>query len=114
MKISTVYSRILASLALLIVFAGFEFGQFDTAAVFVTSLLFIAVFLKPRLGMVLGSALAFLIQSVVVLFAGIAGVYVALPYAQVMGFALLFSAVIVAIFTIAASQNYTRNLQVGE
>lgn len=107
MKISTVYSRILASIALLIVFACFELGQFDTAAVFVTSLLFIAVFLEPRLGMALGSALAFLIQGVVVLFAGIAGVNVALPYAQVMGFALLSSAIIVAIFTFTESQNDT-------
>lgn len=55
--------------------------------------------LRPRLGFVLASGLAFLIQGVIVLFSGIAGVFAPLPYSQIMGLALVIAALIIAVST---------------
>lgn len=90
----------LSFVAVILLLVGFETGLYGTSVVFIVTIGLNSLFLWRRLGFVFGGAIGFLIQSVIVLFAGLLGVALPLAYAQTMGLSLILGSFFVGFFAL--------------
>lgn len=82
-----------------------ELALVSTAAVFVGTAIVMAVLAQPKVGWVLAGTGAFLIQGAVVLFSGMLGAVLPLPYAQTITMALTLSAGIALLISARGPQH---------